>query len=184
MNWWNRLRQAIRRRFLPLRPGRVVRMARPGNTDRQQPENHRPPFPQAPNLMAEALRRIFDTRDRAEERRAFRPVGPDGTVDETVEEWFRQGDELVARTLHTRVLTCSGEIVPADRLQGVCSCGGYDDVIARCRACGRPLCRLHKRVFHTESGETVLCDQHYRDAVNAFNTWRALDAQRQERRPS
>ena len=182
MNWLTNSLRGLRGRLF--RRNRVVRIPPPPGQPSQANPSASPPFPPGVNPMAETLRRFFATRDRALERHAFRPIGPDGTVDETVEEWFRDGDENIARTHHIKVVTCSGEIVAPDRLQGVCWCTGYDDVIARCQACGLPLCRLHRRVFHSESGEVVLCDRHYRDAVDAFNTWQALDRQRQARRSS
>ena len=184
MNWWYRLVTAIRGRFFHRNPRRLIRIIPPASTHQEEAGRAAPPFPSNHDPMADALRRIAAMSDRAEERRAFRQVGRDGTVDEKVEEWVREGNEYIARTHHTKIVTCSGEIVAADKLQGVCWCGGYDDVISRCQACGRPLCRLHQRKFSSNTGELTLCDQHYREAMDTFNTWHALDAQRQARRAS
>ena len=175
MTWLRNYLRGLRGRLFSRNRNRLVRIPPPPLNGQTNP-GARPPFPPGVNPMAEALRRFFGASDRAEERRAFRPIGPDGTVDETVEEWFRQGDENVARTHRTKVVTCSGEIVPADKLQGVCWCGGFDDLIAHCQCCGVPLCRLHRRLFRSGSGEMMLCDRHYRQAADAFNTWESLDA--------
>jgi hypothetical protein len=129
--------------------------------------------------LEHALQEIFRTRHRAEDHRVFRPVNAQGMVTEQVQEWFREGDSMVSRTRKTMVVSCSGSIVPAERLQGVCSsCGGYDDDIARCQAvcgCGVSLCRLCRRLFPQPSGTVTLCDRHFRMYVNSFDTWRALE---------
>jgi len=185
MSWWEKLCELWDRLFHRNRHA-VVRIPPPANWERPFNHGSRRPFTPGFNPVAEALRQIFATRHRAEERRAFRVIGPDGTVDEQIEEWFREGDTMVARKHQVKVRTCSGQIVTADQIRGVCWCGGYDDVIEHCQAngCGLPLCRFHKYIFSNNTTTVVLCERHYRAAVDAFNTWQALDREQQARRPS
>lgn len=125
-----------------------------------------------------ALHETFSPRHAAEEQVAFRPVGQEGIVTQQTEEWFRDGNSMRSRVRHTKVVTVSGEIVTADKIKGRCWCRGYDDVIARCEWCGCALCRLHVRTFTGPDGQRILCDRHYHQALNQFNTWDALDRSR------
>jgi len=185
MNWLRRKLRELWRRLLHRNRHMVVRIPHPQN--RQQPFDHdqRPPFAPGFNPVAEALRQIFAVRHRAEERWAFHPVGPDGRVQGKVEQWFRESDAMVAQTDYHKVCTCSGQIVSPDQIRGRCWCGGYDDEIGRCQAngCGLPLCRRHQYTFANDTATIMLCGRHYREAVDALNTWKSLDLLQPTRRP-
>ena len=124
MNWWRWFLNIICTRIFRRNPRPIVQVIPPVWTHAPRTGNNATPNPPHQNPMAGAWQRIYDMNDRAEDRYAFRRVGVDGTVDATIEEWARENDEYVARTHHTKVVTCSGEIVLADQLHGVCWCGG------------------------------------------------------------
>jgi hypothetical protein len=143
-------------------------------TPNRQPQAH---F----NPAQYALQETFPSRHAAEEQMAFRAVNPEGLVMQQTEEWFREGNSMRTRVRRTMVVTCSGAIVSPEKLQGICWCGGYDDIIARCALCARALCRLHARTLAHPEGQLILCDQHYRQVLNQLNTWDALDRSRRRK---
>ncbi len=142
-----------------------------------EPRDQQPPNAQANHPAAQAFEEIFSPRHAAEEQTAFRPVPPNSVVEDQKEEWYREGNGLRTRLRKTRVVTPAGAIVESGQLKGVCRCGAFVDSDVRCHQCGCNLCRTHSRVFPSPSGEVVLCDEHYRAAMERFDTWAAWDDQ-------
>jgi hypothetical protein len=174
MDWLINFLYALRDRLTHRGRGQVVVMRPEPRRQQFRPEaraDNRGRF----NPAAYALYHNFPSRHTADEEVTFRPVNAQNTVVQQTEEWFREGNSMRTRLRKTMVVTCSGQIVPTERLQGICWCGGYEDAISRCAVCARPLCRLHARVFSLEPQQLILCDRHYRKAINRHNTWNAMD---------
>ena len=181
MNWFLRLLNALRQRLGRRTARPRVTVLQRGPLTLQPPatgqQHHRPPV----NAAQYALHETFPSCHAAEEETAFRFVGPDGVVEKQLEEWFREGNSMRQRMRITKVVTVSKEIVAVDQLKGICWCGGYDDLIARCALCARALCRLHTRRLDHPDGQLILCDQHYRQLLNQLNTWELLDRSRKSK---
>jgi len=100
-------------------------------------------------------------------------VVENGHVLSQAEHHFRDGSGL--RTIRTkgRVVTRSGEIVPAEQLLGICvACGGYESVLYRCCRCDRVCCGGCVCRVPAEQGEVRFCLVHYLDYLENLNTWR------------
>ena len=128
---------------------------------------------------AGAADEIFAPRHGEEESFRFAGVGPDGTVPHHGEIWDRQNNSLRVRRQRVMLITCSRGVVPsAEEIRVVCSeCGGVDSVGYRCARCGVALCQLHAHVLQHPDGPVLYCREHLEEALDAWDTWAAYDAQ-------
>lgn len=150
-----------------------------------QPVIVEPPSMNSRPAAAHAASQIFAPRHAAHEQLFFQQVAQGGSVLLKSEEWHRDGGALRTITRQALVVTCSGAVVAAQQIKGRCAtCGGYEATLQRCQACGRVLCHLHAYRFSSPEGAVMLCDQHYRNAVQAFDLWQAWDKSGETRRPS
>lgn len=141
---------------------------------RQRQEGWHAVPPPGPTAAAHILQALFTPRQSSEHQVQYRQVPPQGMVVQKREEWRRGRDGMEVVHQQTLVVTCSGQVVPAESIQSVCAdCGGYEAALFRCNhpACGVALCRRHARFFDGPNGQVTLCDRHYREALAAVRTW-------------
>ena len=130
------------------------------------------------NPAAHAYQNAYAPRHADERNLVFRPVPPNGVMPQRTEQWFREGQTQRSRTQRSMVITASGAVVPPEQIKLKCICGRYEHVVQHCDACGRGLCKLCARKFHTASGrEIILCENDLRIAIDGFNTWQRRQQQ-------
>jgi len=130
------------------------------------------PYYDAMSSESLAADSIFAPRHGAEDNVSYRPVDKDGNVLRESELWERENNSMNVRRRRTYVITSSGAVISPDQVRVRCSeCGGYDDVVFRCRACGKSLCHQHARVLNYPSGPIIYCRKHGREATRSWNTW-------------
>ena len=132
------------------------------------------------NPIQSAIRNIFSPKHADIEQTAYQVIGKDGVVDEDVELWERQGNSMKVTRRKTKVISCSGAVVDASAIKGVCgSCNngfGFTESVYRCRHCGKIQCALCVRIITLENGELVtLCRRHAKAQIRRTNLWERFD---------
>lgn len=102
----------------------------------------------------------------------FAPV-QDGKVLSHAEHHFRDGAGLRTIRATGRAITGRGEIVPPEKVIGLClQCGNYESIIYRCCRCDVVLCGGCVRRVATQTGEQMYCPLHLAEYQESLNTWR------------
>lgn len=175
LQWLDRVLSEIRQRMNRGQTPRVVIITAPSANRQNQGA--------MPGQIQPPIGNDGMPRHAAEEHVRFRPIGGEGVLVEQSEEWHRDGATMRTTMKRTLVVTCSGEVTPSSKIKALCSqCGGYTSVLTRCNACSKTLCETCARVFNDPRGRLVLCDQHFRMAVESFDTWAARDIARTSRK--
>lgn len=132
---------------------------------------------QTPSAFAQA-QNILTPRHIEEDTIEFTTI-KDGKVVQHQEIFERKGNSLIARRIHSAVLTASNSITSPANIVSRCSeCGGYCDIAAFCNeaGCSRSLCLQHAHVIDTPTGSLVLCKRHLNATVGSWNVWSQMDA--------
>ena len=125
-------------------------------------------LPRARNDAPQFAEDLVLPRHAADEIVRFQQIGRSGMLLQSSEEWHREGNALRTTLRRTMVVTCSRAVVAPERIGSVCSvCGGFEEGIHRCSACGQPVCHLHVRRFRSSR----FCPPDYRRAVLSWNLW-------------
>lgn len=143
-------------------------------TFQDSPENNT--FQRHGNFLSDIAEQIFAPRHGAEDHIDYQQIGESGSVLRESESWERENNSMRITRRKSMVVTCSGEVVEAEQVRCKCGeCGGYDVQLFRCSRCGQPLCHLHALILIQPTGPIILCRKHFKDAVNSWNTWNAID---------
>ncbi len=74
------------------------------------------------------------------------------------------------------IIATSGNRVSESQIKGQCDiCGGYDSHIFNCHiyGCKKALCLRHVYFFEYSEKKVPYCLDHYKRAVDEFDTWQA-----------
>jgi len=110
----------------------------------------------------------------------FKHVGSDDMVDDSEERWSQNGTVFEGETVKTKVISASGQITDADKLNIRChACGKDDNSPIRSEKSHVPLCINCQRTFEMPDGRNItVTPQEEIQLKREFNTWARYDARR------
>ena len=91
--------------------------------------------------------------------------------------WIRKlrptRDGMVSEVEKPLLIVNSGHRVKENEIKGQCVCGGYDSYLFNCHVygCKKPLCLKHVFFFELGEKKTPYCLEHYRQAMDEYDTW-------------
>jgi hypothetical protein len=106
-------------------------------------------------------------------------IGVDG-----FSSWVRKlrptRDGMVSEVEKPLLIATSGHRIKEGEIKGQCVCGGFDNFLYNCEisGCKRPLCLKHVYFFELGEKKIPYCLEHYRQAMDEFDTWQVHEKER------